>query len=154
MLKDSICEGSDYTGYGFNLAVSALPTPGNSQLYERHETTVAGCDSLISLTIKVKTNDTIDIAPITVNKNYLPYYVDEFYTVPQDAAIGSLEAVVANNTDCGYNRYVVTIEDTGTTIGSEQLNNGKPQNEKVIRDGLLYIIHDGKKYNAQGTLVE
>ena len=154
MLKDSICEGSDYTGYGFNLAVSDLPTPGNSQLYERHETTVAGCDSLISLTIKVKTNDTIDIAPITVNKNDLPYDVDEFYTVPFDAAIGSFEVVVSNNTDCGYNRYVVTIEDTGTTIGSEQLNNGKSQNEKVIRDGLLYIIHNGKTYNAQGARVK
>lgn len=61
---------------------------------------------------------------------------------------------------CGYNslagagapmriRYV-----KNTTTGIDQMVNGKCENVKMIKDGQLFIIRDGKTYNAIGQVVK
>jgi hypothetical protein len=56
----------------------------------------------------------------------------------------------AVNSDCG------SVESQGMiisvlTTGVENLPNGKTSPQKLIRDGQLLIMRDGKTYNAQGA---
>jgi hypothetical protein len=44
------------------------------------------------------------------------------------------------------------MEDS-TATGVDEIANGKSQTIKVIRDGQLLIIRDGKIYNVMGTVV-
>ena len=107
---DSICAGSEYSGYGFQIALADMPAPGKSKLYERHETTLEGCDSLISLTLKVMKMDTTKYAMIEIKNNQLPYEIDRYYTVPEDTPLGIHEAVVVNpEKDCAFYRYRYNI---------------------------------------------
>ncbi len=107
---DSICAGSEYSGYGFQIALADMPAPGKSKLYERHETTLEGCDSLISLTLKVMKMDTTKYAMIEIKNNQLPYEIDRYYTVPEDTPLGVHEAVVVNpEKDCAFYRYRYNI---------------------------------------------
>lgn len=146
---DNVCEGFGYEGYGFVLAVDEMPDPGKNKDFYRENKTAEGRDSLITLTLTVNKADTIDMTPVVVQINQLPYIVDEFYTVPADAGVGSFEEVVPNDQGCSYNRYAVTVNDLPTEI--DPITNHKSQiTNKVIIDDRLLIIHDGKVYNAQG----
>ena len=146
---DNVCEGFGYEGYGFVLAVDEMPDPGKNKDFYRENKTAEGRDSLITLTLTVNKADTIDMTPVVVQINQLPYIVDEFYTVPADAGVGSFEEVVPNDQGCSYNRYAVTVNDLPTEI--DPITNHKSQiTNKVIIDDRLLIIHDGKIYNAQG----
>lgn len=49
-------------------------------------------------------------------------------------------------------RYVVTQKDVVT--GIESVQNSDVRIQKIIRDGQLFIIHDGKMYNAQGQVIK
>jgi chitodextrinase len=40
------------------------------------------------------------------------------------------------------------------STGIDQVVNGKCENAKIMLDGVLYIIRDGKTYNAQGMLIK
>ena len=68
-----------------------------------------GCDSIVYLNLTVQANDTTDI-PVTKLNTELPYDVDQFYTIPATAEVGSFEVVLPNGNKCSYNRYIVTIE--------------------------------------------
>ena len=49
-------------------------------------------------------------------------------------------------------RYVVTQKDVVT--GIESVQNSDVRIQKIIRDGQLFIIRDGKMYNAQGQVIK
>ena len=49
---------------------------------------------------------------------------------------------------------IVKKEDTATGIGIVESQKSKVESIKVIRDGQLFILRDGKTYNAQGMRVE
>jgi hypothetical protein len=118
-LEDNICAGADgYNVDGFDIKAEELPAPKETKLFMRHETTVQGCDSVITLSLTVVKNDTVNRSLITVKASQLPYDVDMFYTVPQDAQIGSqFEAIAkAGDDNCSYNRYFILVKDDGTGL--------------------------------------
>lgn len=75
---------------------------------------------------------------------------------------GSSNSIAAYHAylSCGYNALsgagapmrIRYVEDTVT--GIDQTVNGKCENVKMIKDGQLFIIRDGKTYNALGQLVK
>ena len=114
--SDNICsDQTSYSGYGFSIALNELPAPGNSKEFNRNAKDENGCDSVITFTLAVTLNDTTDVI-VTKETTDLPYYVDEHYTVPADAIVGTpFEVIVKlSNADCSYNRYKVTISDVST----------------------------------------
>ena len=46
------------------------------------------------------------------------------------------------------------IKNTPTDIENEEIVNRKSSNRKLLIDGILYIVKDGKMYDARGTRVE
>ena len=53
----------------------------------------------------------------------------------------------------GLNFYSFGFMEDSTATGVAEIANGKSQTIKVIRDGQLLIIRDGKIYNVMGTVV-
>ncbi len=53
----------------------------------------------------------------------------------------------------GLNFYSFGFMEVSTPTGVDEIANGKSQTIKVIRDGQLLIIRDGKTYNVVGTVV-
>ncbi len=149
---DNLCAGSGYTGYGFDLPVEELPTPGNKKTFNRENKNEQGRDSLITLILTVIPNDTMFIAPITINNTQLPYVVDAYYTVPEDAPIGEPFETFVWKYGCSYNRYTVTVKEVPTSL--EQIRTQSPIANKIIIDNQLFIIREGSVYNAQGILVK
>ena len=109
-ISDAVC--SDQTSYednGFIISADEMPAIGTIKSYTRHETTIQGCDSVITLTLRVLRNDTTDVN-ITKLNTELPYVVDEYYTIPAGTAIGTFtEVKKIGDTGCSYKRYNVTI---------------------------------------------
>ena len=103
----TICEGEVYEFGGQKLT---KPNPEGQPYYLTGET-VYGCDSTIFLYLTVLESDTTDHVVSILNTD-LPYVVDEYYTVPEDAAVGSFVEVIKIGGDeagCQFNRYIVTI---------------------------------------------
>lgn len=110
ILTDNICESeATYEGYDFVIDKADWPAAGESKDFFKYLTSVQGCDSIVKLTLTVLENDTTDI-PVTKFNNELPYTVDDLYTIPAGTEVGSFEVVLPNGNKCGYNRYLVTIE--------------------------------------------
>lgn len=144
-IEASICSYEFYEFDGEKLNVSGE--------YTYNGTTVDGCDSIVTLNLTVTESDTVDMEPVTVTINSLPYEVDAFYTVPAEAVIGSFEEVVKNADECAYNRYFITVTDDAT--GWKFIaDDPSPITHKIIRDGMLLIIYNGNLYNAQGALIK
>ncbi len=51
-------------------------------------------------------------------------------------------------------RVVFNEEEIETPTDAEQVLNGETRSSKVLRNGILYILREGKTYNAQGQMVE
>lgn len=51
-------------------------------------------------------------------------------------------------------RVVFNEEEIETPTDAEQVLNGETRSSKVLRNGVLYILREGKTYNAQGQMVE
>ena len=116
LIEDDVCEGSAYKGEGFDIPASDLPAAGESKLFERHETTAQGCDSLIKLSLTVVKNDTVQLTPITVSVSQLPYTIDAFCTVPEGTPVGSYNVVLPNDDQCSYNQYFITVKEDGSGL--------------------------------------
>ena len=110
-LNETICKGDTFEFGGQKLTE---PNPAGTPYYLVDQNQY-GCDSLIYLNLTVAPKDTIDVTPITVKVDQLPYTVDEFYTIPAGTPIGQFEKVVETE-NCHSNRYNVTIEDVGSGI--------------------------------------
>jgi len=154
--NDALCEGLDYSGYGFEIPAAKMPDPDSSKDFQRVHQDEWERDSIITLTLFVTRNDTVNY-PVSIQNTDLPYTVDELYTVPADASVGSFEVVLPNGTECGYNRYVVTVEekkDDPTALDNDGRMNGENVTSKIIVDGHLLILHNGRMYNAQGQHIE
>ena len=108
---ESICEGESFVFGPYTLTE---PNPAGTPYYITGSTE-AGCDSTIYLYLTVNPSDTADMAPVEVFANQLPYQVDEYYTIPADAAIGEFNAV-AKVSGCSFNRYFITVKDNPTGI--------------------------------------
>lgn len=107
----TICEGEVYQFGGQSLT---KPNPEDKPYFLSSENQY-GCDSTIYLYLTVTPNDTTDIT-VSVKAEQLPYSVDEYYTVPVDAKVGSFEETLPNGEMCGYNRYIVTVSGINTGI--------------------------------------
>lgn len=105
-----ICRGESYNFGGQQLTE---PNPEGTP-YFLTGTTVFGCDSTVYLYLTINKADTASI-PVVIKANQLPYQVDEFYTIPVDASVGSFVEVVKTE-GCLFNRYEVTIQDTPTGL--------------------------------------
>lgn len=108
---EMVCQDqTSFTGFGFTISEAQMPAAGESLQFSRSNMSEQGCDSLITLTLSVKANDTIDIA-VERNNAQLPYVVNDYYTVPADAPIGETfeEIRKAGDDGCTYYRYIVTI---------------------------------------------
>ena len=114
-VKDTVCAGEDaYAGYGFMIPsadYTALPAIGEVGVYERHETTAEGCDSVITLRLKVMPLDTITHDKVVVKNTELPYTIDANYTIEANTPLGEYDVVIPNpDKDCSYLRYIFDVE--------------------------------------------
>lgn len=107
----TICEGEVYEFGGQKLT---KPNPEGQPYYVSGET-IYGCDSTVYLYLTVAPSDTLKVEPIEIRADQLPYAVDEFFTVPADAAVGEFEQVVKTD-GCQFNLYTITIKDAATGI--------------------------------------
>lgn len=108
---ETLCEDQkSYEGYGFTIEEADMPAIGESKSFNRSNMSEAGCDSLITLTLFAQANDTIN-KPVEILNTQLPYTVDAYYTVPEDAPIGEtfVEVRKAGDNGCTYYKYIVTI---------------------------------------------
>lgn len=108
---DTICNGEVYE-FGGQELTKANPegTP-----YKLLGENMYGCDSIVYLYLTVAPSDTLKVEPIEIRADQLPYAVDEFFTVPADAAVGEFEQVVKTD-GCQFNLYTITIKDAATGI--------------------------------------
>jgi len=113
----TICQGEYYEFAGEKYTE---PNP-EGQPYAYYGTAVDGCDSIVYLYLTVQANDTTDIYVTKLNTE-LPFEVDDLYTIPADAEIGSFEVVLPNGNKCSYNRYNVTIEQCTQQENEEDTN--------------------------------
>lgn len=107
----TICNGEVYE-FGGQELTKANPegTP-----YKLLGENMYGCDSIVYLYLTVAPSDTLKLEPIEIRADQLPYAVDEFFTVPADAAVGEFEQVVKTE-GCQFNLYTITIKDAATGI--------------------------------------
>ena len=107
----TICNGEVYE-FGGQELTKANPegTP-----YKLLGENMYGCDSIVYLYLTVAQSDTLKVEPIEIRADQLPYAVDEFFTVPADAAVGEFEQVVKTD-GCQFNLYTITIKDAATGI--------------------------------------
>jgi hypothetical protein len=61
---------------------------------------------------------------------------------------------VAVSAPVGAHRISMSVAGQNTATGVDQVQGDEVQSAKVIIDGTLYIIRDGRTYNAQGQLVK
>ncbi|MBR4565205.1 MAG: leucine-rich repeat protein [Paludibacteraceae bacterium] len=50
--------------------------------------------------------------------------------------------------------FQITVKDTGTGIDEANSQQPTAKSQKLLRDGMLYILREGKMYNAQGQKVQ
>ena len=154
---DDICEGENYAGYGFNIEAAQLPAFGNSKDFFRSNPDKYLRDSLITLTLTVTKADTLSIEDEILN-TALPYKVGEDIIIPAGASIGLQDPVLRKTDSCAYKLYVITVEevtpDPPTEIENTEYRVQNTDTRKILRNGTLLIIHDGKTYNAQGQLIQ
>lgn len=113
-VHESICRGEAYEFGGQQYTKPAQEELGEDYYYIRGET-VFGCDSIIRLYLTVNESDTTDMLPVEVKANQLPYEIDEYYTIPMDAAVGSFTAI-AKRDGCSFNRYFITVSDIPSSL--------------------------------------
>ena len=130
LIVDEICENASiYEENNFTIGKDEWPAVGESKDYFQNLTTISGCDSIVKLTLTVTEADTMDIIVEKLNTE-LPYVVDEYYTVPEDAQIGQPFEVVVMTAECAYNHYTVTI--------SQCKQNATPYEESICENVKSY----------------
>ena len=130
LIIDEICENASiYEENNFTIGKDEWPAVGESKDYFQNLTTISGCDSIVKLTLTVTKSDTTDITVEKLNTE-LPYVVDEYYTVPEDAQIGQPFEVVVMTAECAYNHYTVTI--------SQCKQNATPYEESICENVKSY----------------
>ena len=113
-IEAEICAGETY-GNGFNASIAGL----HSIVLE----TVYGCDSTVILNLSVLPADTAKVENVAINITQLPYVVDEYYTIPVDAAVGTFtQTIKPNPSECTYRVYNVEISEA-TATGLDQIQN-------------------------------
>lgn len=98
---------------------------------------------------------------IEANANNYIIYDNKLYLVDVEAYVGAYRAYI-NRTAAqgavaapapGKRQIVLYVNGTQTTTGIDQLSS-TPANGKFIKDGQLFILRDGKTYNAQGIEIK
>lgn len=98
---------------------------------------------------------------IEANANNYIIYDNKLYLVDVEAYVGANRAYI-NRTAAqgavaspapGKRQIVLYVNGTETTTGFDQLNSTSA-NGKFIKDGQLFIIRDGRTYNAQGIEIK
>ena len=78
-----------------------------------------------------------------------------FFQYASDKTLGAHKAyVVVESGLPAPRRMRFVFENEQTATGVDQMVNGKCENGKLIRDGQLYILRNGVRYNAQGQIVK
>ena len=130
-IYDTICQGEVYEFGGQKLT---KPNPEGQPYYISGETQY-GCDSTIYLYLAVLPADTTDMN-VAIENNVLPYYVDDYYTVPADAPIDMPFDTIIKAEDCHFNRYFVTVSR--------------------CKDSVAYadMVCEGSRYEGYGFVIE
>ena len=87
-----------------------------------------------------------------VLKNNLLYLVDSEVTIAPNRAYIDMSAITPVTPAQGAKRRVIATYNQAT--GVENVSANFSGSEKIIENGVLYILRDGKKYNAQGQIVK
>lgn len=96
-------------------------------------------------------------AQIAVNDDNYIIYNNKLYPVVQPARVGANRAYIhketASPSSAPRRRVTLAVEGTNATTGIDQLSS-TPANGKFIKEGQLFIIRDGRTYNAQGIEIK
>lgn len=82
----------------------------------------------------------------------LLYLVDGDVTIAPNRAYIDMDAITPVTPAQGAKRRVIATYNQAT--GIEDASAAFSGSEKIIENGVLYILRDGKKYNAQGQIVK
>ncbi len=119
---------NDLRGTDTDLAVSTLPAADQDNVYVLNREATLGGNRQVGMGMYRYTGSTLG-----AHKAYLIY----------DAPAGPNSAPA---------RFVFKHEDQATDV--ENVQGDKAQCTKILRDGQLIIIKDGKEYNAQGLIIK
>lgn len=160
---ETICEDETFVfgGISYNTPTNETNAPYVVGVNEY------GCEQITYLYLTVNPLEMSDPINVNVSKDKLPYKVDDFYTVPADAEVGSFSTYV-RGAECIMNWYMVTILpatglininqdidvvavrvfdcagrmiqniDTNGTVVETQLPAGVYMLSKLRRDGTIY----------------
>ena len=96
-------------------------------------------------------------AQITENDDNYIIYNNKLYPVVQPARVGANRAYIhktdATPSSAPRRRVTLAVEGTNATTGIDQLSS-TPANGKFIKEGQLFIIRNGRTYNAQGIEIK
>lgn len=123
---------NDLRGTDVNLAVSSLPAADQDKVYVLNREAKIGGTRQVGMGMYKYTGTTLG-----AHKAYL------IYDGPGSGSSGQQNAPA---------RFLFKHENQAT--GVENVQSDKVQCTKVIRDGQLIIIKDGKEYNAQGLIIK
>lgn len=119
---------NDLRGTDTDLAVSTLPAADQDNVYVLNREATLGGNRQVGMGMYRYTGSTLG-----AHKAYLIY----------DASAGPSSA---------HARFVFKHEDQATDV--ENVQGDKAQCTKILRDGQLIIIKDGKEFNAQGLIIK
>lgn len=123
---------NDLRGTDVNLAVSSLPAADQDKVYVLGKEAWIGGNRQVGMGMYKYTGSTLG-----AHKAYLIY---------NGAGSGS------SNQQNAPARFVFKHEDQATDV--ENVQGDKAQCTKILRDGQLIIIKDGKEFNAQGLIIK
>jgi len=123
---------NDLRGTDVNLAVSSLPAANQDKVYVLGKEAWIGGNRQVGMGMYKYTGSTLG-----AHKAYLIY---------NGAGSGS------SNQQNAPARFVFKHEDQATDV--ENVQGDKAQCTKILRDGQLIIIKDGKEFNAQGLIIK
>lgn len=134
-IKDSIIVGNSYNKYGFNIPI--ILNEGTFD-YNQHLTTIHGCDSIINLSLKAKSNDTITNFPYTGDLTF------EIYPIPTTQYLTIKSNVLKYNTIVNYE--IIDI-NTKLVIAGNITEQYTKINISSIKAGVYFvrIIYDNKQ---------
>ena len=77
------------------------------------------------------------------------------FTTARITELGSYKLCVNGNNFTLTKVYIIKgTPDQGGTVALDQVSQGQGQSQKLIKDGQLFILRDGKTYTLQGQLVK
>ena len=115
-----------------------------------HEAQLINGEAQYNLSLYAPAAGTYTLTSLNIPADYTLYLTQNGTTISELSETYTLDLSNGITTEYG----LLLIESHKMPTGLENVQNDNVQCTKVLRNGVLYILHNGKVYNAQGGLME